>query len=40
MTTLIKRVLLFALDDIVEELSALHILHNQEELLWGLDDFI
>lgn len=30
----------FALDDIVEELSILHELHNQKELFGGFDDLI
>lgn len=31
---------LLALDDVVEELAALHVLHDEEELLGGLDDFV
>lgn len=38
--TLVKNELLFALDDIVEELSAFHILHDEEELLGGFDDLV
>ena len=26
------------LDNVIEELSLLHILHNQKEVLWGLYD--
>ncbi len=29
--------LLFAFDDIIKELPTLHVLHNQEQLLWCLD---
>lgn len=32
--------LLFALDDVVEELAVAHILHYQEQLLWCLDDLV
>ena len=28
------------LDDVVEKLASVRILHDQVELLWGLDDFI
>jgi hypothetical protein len=38
--TWVKHDLLFALDDVVEELSALHVLHDEEELLGGLDDLV
>ena len=31
---------LFALDDVVEELAGLHVLHDEEELLGGLDYFV
>lgn len=32
--------LLFALNDIIEKLSPFHILHYQEQLLWGLNDLV
>ena len=31
---------LFALDNVVEQLSALHVLHYQEQLFGGFDDFV
>lgn len=31
---------LFALDDVVEELSAFHVLHYEEELLWSFNDLV
>ena len=30
----------FATDDVVEELSVLHELHHQEEMLWSLNDLV
>lgn len=30
----------FALDNVVEQLSALHVLHYQEQLFGGFDDFV
>ena len=36
----VLRSLLFALDDIIEELTTFHVLHDQEELLWGLYDLV
>jgi hypothetical protein len=36
----IMKGLLFALNDIIEELSALHVLHDEKQLLWSLDDFV
>ena len=36
----IMKALLFALNDIIEELSALHVLHDEKQLLWSLDDFV
>ena len=35
--TLVNGEVLFALDDVVEQLPALHVLHYQEELLRGFD---
>lgn len=32
--------LLFAFNDIIEQLASLHVLHNQEELFWSLNDLI
>ena len=32
--------LLFGFDYIIEELSAVHVLHNEEELFWGFDYFV
>lgn len=36
----IMKGLLFALNDIIEELSALHVFHDEKQLLWGFDDFV
>ena len=32
--------LLLGFDNVVEELASLHVLHDEEELLGGLDDFV
>ena len=38
--TFMNQRVLFALDNVVEQLSALHVLHYQEQLFGGFDDFV
>lgn len=38
--SILFQVLLFRFDDIVEQLSRIHVLHDQEKLLGSLDDLI
>ncbi len=39
-TLLIVRLVLFAFDDVVKELAALHVLHYQEQLLRSFNYFV
>ena len=35
-----NKALLFALDDVIEEFSSFHVLHDKKELFRSLDDLV